>query len=187
MKFLDKRSGEIKNVYSIEHHNEKILVRFTEKGMTYTYRPENIQIIDELQSGGLNRIYRLEHRCYRCKQNTTVYTYIVFSDGTDEDVTFPWDKERLLKNQDIFLHLQDPSIEYYGLQIIGGNNMLDKILQKKFPEKIKMQYSKTQKRMYPMNLCEHCGAKQGEYFIYRHINELIAKMQNIEVVEERSS
>lgn len=47
-----------------------------------------------------------------------------------------------------------------------------------------MQYSKTQNRNYPMNLCEHCGAKQGEYFIYRRVNELIKNMQEIEVIEE---
>lgn len=56
---------------------------------------------------------------------------------------------------------------------------------KKFPEKIEEQYSKTQRRSYPMNLCEHCGAKQGEYFIYRHVNEMIKNMQEIEVYEQK--
>ena len=79
---------------------------------------------------------------------------------------------------------RDPSIEYYGLKVIGGNERLDKLLQNKFPGTIKMQYSKTQNRNYPMNLCEHCGAKQGEYFIYRRVNELIKNMQEIEVIEE---
>ena len=37
-------------------------------------------------------------------------------------------KERLLKNQDIFAHLQDPSIEYYDLNVIGDNENYDKLL-----------------------------------------------------------
>lgn len=73
--------------------------------------------------------------------------------------------------------MQDPSIEYYGLKVIGGDSSLDEMLLKKFPNKIKMQYSKTQKRSYAMSICEHCGAKQGEYFIYHYINEMIKNMQ----------
>ncbi len=184
MKFLDKRSNKVKNAYSIEANSEKVLVKFTEKGKVYTYNPENIKIIDESQVDAANRIYRFEQRCYQCGQNATIHTYIVFSDNLDEDVTFPWDKERLSRNQDIFAHLQDSSIEYYGLKVIGGNPRLDEALLKKFPEKIKMKYSKTQKRSYPMNVCEHCGAKQGEYFIYRQVNDMIKNMREIEVIGE---
>lgn len=183
MKFLDKRSKEVKNAYSIELNNEKVLVRFSEKGKTYTYNSKNIEIVDELQEAVKNRIYQFKQPCYKCGQTTTVYTYIVFSDNENEDVTFPWDKERLLQNQDIFAHLQDPSIEYYGLKVIGEDDNLDEMLLKRFPETIKVQYSKTQKRSYAMNLCEHCKAKQGEYFIYRRINDMIKKMKEIEIFE----
>ena len=82
-------------------------------------------------------------------------TYIVFKDGTYQDVIFPWDKNRLLKNQDILAHLQDPSIEYYGLKVVGEDDKLDDILMQKFPDKIKSKYSKTQGRSYQMNLCDH--------------------------------
>lgn len=184
MKFLDKRSNKIKNAYSIEESEGKILIRFTETGKTYAYNPENIEIIGKSQTVNSNRVYRFKQRCYQCGHETYIYTYIVFADGINEDLIFPWDKKRLLKNQDIFAHLQDPSIEYYGLKVIGGNERLDKLLQNKFPGTIKMQYSKTQNRNYPMNLCELCGAKQGEYFIYRRVNELIKNMQEIEVIEE---
>jgi len=54
---------------------------------------------------------------------------IVFDDGTDQDVIFPWDKNRLLKNQNIFAHLQDPSIEYYGLKVVGEDERLDNIFK----------------------------------------------------------
>lgn len=184
MKFLDKRSKEIKEAYSIEINNEKALVRFNENGKVYSYNSNNIELIDESHENVKNRIYQFEQPCYKCRKMTTIYTYITFSDNIYEDVTFPWDKERLLQNQNIFAHLQDPSIEYYGLKVIGGNDNLDKMILEKFPEKIKMQYSQTQKRSYPMNICEHCKAKQGEYFIYRRINDMIKNMQEIKIFEE---
>lgn len=186
MKFLDKRTKEIKNVYSIEFDHEKALVKFNENGKTYAYSAKNIEIVDEAQGIDQNRIYQFKQPCYKCGQATTVYTYIVFSDNENEDVVFPWDKRRLLKNQNICAHLQDPSIEYYGLKVIGGNDALDEMLAEKFPDRIKMQYSKTQNRYYPMNVCEHCKAKQGEYFIYRRVNEKIKNMEKMEMVCDTS-
>lgn len=71
---------------------------------------------------------------------TTVLTYIVFDDGTNEDVTFPWDKERLLQAQHIWSHIQDPSIEYYGLKVIGDDeragSAFDEKISGKDPAKI---------------------------------------------------
>ena len=49
MKFLDKRSKEIKNAYSIEINNEKVLVKFNKNGKTYAYSSNNIEIVEELQ------------------------------------------------------------------------------------------------------------------------------------------
>lgn len=182
MKFLDKRTNEIKNAYSIEVKNEKTFVQFKKDGKAYSYHSNNIEIIDESQEEMKHRIYQFKRPCYKCGQATTIYTYITFSDNANEDVTFPWDKERLLRNQDIFAHLQDSSIEYYGLNVIGGIEDLDEMLLEKLPEKIKMQYSRTQNRKYPMNICEHCKAKQGEYFIYRCVNKMIKNMEEIEVL-----
>ena len=187
MKFVDKRSNEIKTAYSIEKSGDRIKIKFTEHGKEYFYNPENIRIIEEVctsQIDDAHSIYRFSMRCYKCSQDTEIYTYIIFSDGTDEDVIYPWDKKRLLRNQDIFAHLSDPSIEYYGLKVIGGNARLDKLLMQKLPEEIKIRFSKTQNRSYPMNVCRHCGAKQGEYFIYRYVNEMITNMQPIDVFEK---
>ena len=32
-----------------------------------------------------------------------------------------------------------------------------------------------------MNVCQHCGAKQGEYFVYRDMNEFISHMTELEI------
>lgn len=72
MKFLDKRTKEIKNAYSIEKNNEKILVKFNKNGKTYAYSSNNIEIVDELQEKVKNRIYQFDQPCYKCGETTTV-------------------------------------------------------------------------------------------------------------------
>ena len=52
---------------------------------------------------------------------------------------------------------------------------------KKFPDNIKEKYSSTQKRMYTMNICEKCGEKQGEFFIYRDLNKKIQQMEKMDI------
>lgn len=186
MKFRNKRTGEVKEVYSIKIRDEKVYVVFYEKGKEYAYRKENIEVLDQKEKTGKDDsfiIYKLKKQCYKCKKDTTVFTYIVFDDGTDQHVIFPWDRERLLENQNIVAHLQDPSIEYYGLKVVGEEEELDHVLMERFPDNIKMRYSKTQDRRYPMNLCEYCGAIQGWNYIYRQVNEMIQQMQKIDIVE----
>ena len=186
MRFRNKRTEEIKNAYSLEIRGDKACVRFTENGKEYAYNKDNIEVLDETGAEPNSRsftVYRLNKSCYKCGKTPSVLTYIVFSDDTNEDVTFPWDKKRLLKNQNVFAHIQDPSIEYYGLKIVGDDDTLDQLIMQKYPSKIQTRYSKTQMRSYAMNLCDHCGATQGQNFIYRQINELIKEMQPIEKLE----
>lgn len=190
MKFRDKRTNEVKIAYSLEVRGEKVYVKFTENGKEYAYKKENIETLkqaDEEEGDQAFTVYKLYKQCYKCLKSTSVVTYIVFDDGTDQDVVFPWDKKRLLDYQDITAHLMDSSIEYYGLKVVGGDERLDQILMKKFPDKIKSRYSKTQGRSYPMNLCDHCGAAQGWNFIYRQVNEMIQEMQIIEIIKKSTS
>lgn len=187
MKFLDKRTNETKTAHSIVSENNKVLVTFKEGGKAYPFNPNNIEIIpdtplsDTCTPAFSHRIYHFERECYKCKNHTTIYTYIIFDDGTDEDVTFPWDKERLLEYQDLECHLMMPSLEFYGLKTLGQDKNMDKIMLQKFPDKIQKKYSNTLKRTCPMNLCQHCGAKQGDFYVYEMVNKKIAKMENIDI------
>lgn len=187
MKYIDKRTNTIKTAYSIRPGKKRIYIKFKENGKEYGFNPDHIEIIDESNVVSIPKdshiIYTFKRQCYKCKQDTVIYTYIVFDDGTDEDVIFPWDKERLLQNQDTFSHLLDSSIEYYGLKTIGSDETLDRLLAQKFPEKIKVRHSRTQQRSYSMNICQHCGAKQGEYYVYHRVNEIIANMEPIDTAE----
>lgn len=186
MKFRDKRKNEVRDAYSIDIRDDKAYIRFSENGKEYAYNKDNIEVMKE-ESKTLDvcpfTVYKLTKHCYKCHKDTSVFTYIVFNDGTGDDVLFPWDKERLLENQDIIAHYNDPSIEYYGLKVVGDDEELDNILMNKFPDRIKLRYSKTQRRSYLMNICEHCGAKQGWNFIYRQVNERIKRMEKIETIE----
>ena len=184
MRFRDKRSGEIKNAYSIDIREDKVYIKFTENGKEYANYKNNIETIEEEKTPLENQniiVYQLEKQCYKCGKTTSVFTYIVFDDDTNDNVTFPWDKERLLQNQNIMAHLQDPSIENYGLKVIGQDEKLDQTLMQKFPQKIQVKYSRTQNRSYPMNLCDHCGAIQGWNYIYRQVNEFIQEMKPISI------
>lgn len=121
--------------------------------------------------------------CYRCHQYTDILTYIKFKDKTCEDVTYPWNKERLLKSQDVFAHVLDPSIEYYGLLVVGDLLQYDQMLMDRFPDKIKLKYSSVVKKTYPMNICCHCGAQQGNNYVYRQVNEMINAMTEIDIIK----
>lgn len=126
-------------------------------------------------------------KCYNCKKDTEILTYIKYVDGNNEDLTFPWNKHRILKTQDLCAHLMDGSIEYYGIYVVGdtylfdNNHEWDDMIKNVYPKNIKMMYSSTVKKSYPMNVCEHCGSKQGRYFVYRRVNELIRDMVDINI------
>lgn len=190
IKFIIKNSGEVKKAFSAREINGKIYIKFTEAGKEYAYNKDKIEITADkiyTQKEVKNKlpfiVYAFKKPCYKCHQNTDIITYIKFTDGRREDVTYPWDKNRLLKNQNIFAHIFDPSIEYYGLLVIGDLPEYDNMLMNEFPDKIQVRYSATTKNSYPMNMCSHCGAQQGHYFVYRQVNEMINSMQEIDIIE----
>lgn len=190
IRFVNKNTGEVKKAFSANESNGKIYIRFTEKGKEYAYNKDNIEILfDEKDTQELAEdkspftVYTFKKQCHRCHRHTDILTYIKFSDGTYDDVTYPWDKKRLLKNQDIFAHIFDPSIEYYGLIVVGDCEKYDKLLMDKFPDRIQIRYSATVNKAYPMNICTHCGAHQGNHYIYKYVNIMIKSMQRIDIIE----
>lgn len=193
IKFVNKKTGELKNAFSVKENDEKMLIKFSEDGKEYAYNKDNIEVINEENNTQIRdisklpfRIYTFKKQCYKCHRNTDIITYIKFSDGKNEDITYPWDKKRLIKTQSfqhLLAHMQDPSIEYYTIMIVGDCKKYDDILMEKFPNKVSVQYSATTKTSYPMNICSHCGAQQGYYYVYRQINELIKSMQKIDIIE----
>ena len=180
IKFKVFKTNEMKTAYSYRFEDDKVHIKFSESGKEYHYSKKSIEIADVETHDDLPFIvYAFEQECYKCHKKTQILTYITFDDGTNDNLIFPWDFKRLLKHQNVFAHIEDPSIEYYGLNVIGDVGEYDNLLMEKYPLKIQNRYSKTKKKTYPMNICEHCGSKQGWYFIYRHVNELIKLKKEI--------
>lgn len=189
MRFLDKRTNEIKEAFRLESKDGRIYVQFVKEGKTYGYNASNIEILDDNDDIGTKKlvVYSYMRECYKCQKTTQILTYIV-REGTDnENLCYPWDKDWLNRNKSFeatILHMQHSEIEFYPVKVMGSDEFLDKIMMKHYPGRICKRFSKTQGREYPMNVCQHCGAKQGEFFIYSTINKMIQKMEDIKVEGE---
>lgn len=184
IKFRDKRTNTEKTAFSIRKEYGRVYIKFTEDGKEYSYYENNIELLDS-ESDLI--IYFFEQLCYKCDENTTILTYLLFDDDTNENLVFPWDKHRLNrgKSMDAHLaHMSHPEIEFYPIKVLGYDEKLDDLMLKRFPNKIRMEYSATQKRTYPMNICQHCGAKQGEFFIYKELNKFIRNMEEVAIHRE---
>jgi hypothetical protein len=197
--FADKRKDEKpKEVFWAEVHGNTVIVQFKEEGKQYRYHADNVFLTDnpsECQSySPINKellIYSFEQICYRCHKPTRILTYLLYEkqlcSQTVENLTFPWDKPRLNQEksgQQTLYHMFHEEIEFYPIAVLGDNSRLDELLLHKYPQYIRIQYSKTQNRRYPMNICQHCQAKQGQYFIYVELNRKIQKMQNISIYDK---
>ena len=168
------------------------------------YDEKNIEILEDEEENGVgerreadlkntsrNKIlvysFKRKRHIPKCQKMTEILTYIKYDDGSDEDLVYPWDKKRLDENQtleNIMAHMADSHIEYYPIKVLGSDDKLDKIMLKMFPQRISMQYSGKQKRKYPMNVCQYCGAKQGQYYIYERVNKAIKEMKDLTVFQE---
>lgn len=181
IKFKNLKTGEIKTAFSLREDGEKTYIKFSSNGTEYGYFKSNIEIITSDINQLPFRVYVYTKDCYKCHKPTEILTYITYADKPAENVMFPCDYDRLFEHQNIVAHLQDPSIEYYGINVIGDIEEFDHLLMEKYPDRIKNTYSKTKNKIYPMNVCSHCGNGQGWYFIYRDINEMIKNRAEIKL------
>lgn len=187
IKFKNKKTGEIKNAYSLRETEDRLYIKFTADGKEYGYLKNNIQILNTPQAQLMCSVYAYTKECYRCHMPTEILTYITYRESPNEDVVYPYDFDRLIRSQNIVAHLQDPTIEYYGINVVGDIEDFDRILAEEYPARIKEVYSGTQKRNYLMNVCEHCGKGQGWYYVYRDINTLIKNKTPIKMFKEKGN
>lgn len=76
-------------------------------------------------------VYTYKKECYRCKKETSIYTYCLFVSNQDS-LYFPWDKHRLFKEQDFefgIFHMKEPRIEFYPINLLGDFPNLDYMLR----------------------------------------------------------
>ncbi len=175
--------GKTKEIFSVRLENGKAYVKFSKQGKEYAYFENNIAIIEDNSTVVEPILYTYKSNCYKCNGEMDILTYLMFFDDSKENLIFPWDKNRLLNHQNLFAHMEDPSIEYYGVYVIGDIDELDEQLIKLYPKNISKRYSSVKKRSYAMNICQHCGAQKGWYYVYRDINEIIKKETPLKIFD----
>lgn len=190
MKLKKLKDNKIIEVHSVVEVNDKYEVQYSPNGKIYSFYKSNIELInDHYEANQLLEekelyVYTYDTTCWKCKNTTSILTYILDKKGTQ--LTFPWDKNNLNKLKSLdeeLMHMEHPEIEFYPILIMGSNEYLDKLMMGKFSPKIKKAWSNMQKRTYPMNHCE-CGAHQGEFFVYEKINKIIQQLIDIPVVDK---
>ena len=195
IKFIILKTNEEKTASSVTESGGFYCVRFSEGGRVYVYKKEHIKIVQgEVDSeGGKSRgafpfkLYSVPKTCWKCGKDTELLTYMVYSDDIRESLTYPWDKERLIMiGQTMFDRIPDGragGIEFYGLYVLGDLFEYDSLIMEKYPRRVKIQYSKKMNSRYPMNVCTHCGAKQGWLYLFQAVNFAIIDMQPLKVLE----
>lgn len=184
MRVKIKKTNEVKDVYSIKRQNGRVFLKFAEKEKSYPYLERNIEILDNRKEKAekgqpIFKVYKYVKKCHRCHEDTTIYTYIIYSDGSGETVEFSRNPDKFKVDQKTLANLLVPGIEYYGLKVIGTDKKMDQVMMKMYPNKIRVKYCSMQEKKYPMNICNHCGAGQSCYFVCCDINEAIKGQRKI--------
>ena len=186
IKFKDNRNGSIKEAYDIEFKDNKVFIKFSEKGKSYGYSISNIEILDNDKDKKL-LVYSFKHNCYKCKRDTNILTYITFKDGSS--LVYPWDKNRLNNEKtwdDVLNHIVYEEIEFYPIYIIGSNRQYDSLLVEKYKGKIKYGNSIKLSKSSAVIICEHCGARQNRNSLNKEIDNKIQRMEEIKVFDKIS-
>lgn len=50
MKFLDKKTNEIKDAYSIKKSGDRLLIKFQEDGREYSYNLQRVELLEDKNS-----------------------------------------------------------------------------------------------------------------------------------------
>ena len=191
--FTNSNNQKVRNS-RIDISKEEILKKFEENSKR---SKSEIDICEQLEikrnAASKNKdifVYTFSRNCQQCHTVNELLTYMVFDDDTDENLVFPWDRERLFSSQDaisFFKHMLYEESEYYSYQVLGENKKLDQLMLKKFPETIRMEYSKTLKEKYAMNICPKCNGvgmgKHGKNFLHVLLDQKIKNMEKIKVID----
>ena len=132
-------------------------------------------------------IYSFNTKCYHCKSNIKMYTYICYK-VFYADVTFPYanwmmDEVYAHINNGQYFDKQCSSLNY-PIDTIGYNEQYDNIIlnSHKVPN-LSIFKSKDVHHPYVANRCVHCNYRQGRYSLLEYITDKHLK-PNIELTIE---
>ncbi len=187
IKFQVISTGEIKEAYSAKEENDKICIKFSSNGKEYTYNKQNVRLIESNVQSNSNLpfiLYTYESKCWKCKNPIDIMTYIRYDDGNREDVTYPYDMNRLFEHQMIEYHMFDASCEYFSISVIGEIPKFDELLVNKFPNNISYRFSNKIGREYAMNICPVSKSHVGKNFVYKDVNKFLQSKIELQEVKE---
>lgn len=123
-------------------------------------------------------IYKYESNCYRCGNDVTYFTYLIFREY-DMDVTFPLDMNMVKRiYAEMPSNKEDPYFDdaslalNYPIKVLGDDEDLDLIVLKsgKFPH-ISLVKSRYVSVPYAANHCPHCNAFLGNYHLREQVTD----------------
>lgn len=205
VKFVDKRSGDVKGAFLVGDDKDCVSVRFPNSVKVYKYNKSNIEVCEKDSPdvcknkdlkfvGNELVVYKYTKPCWHrnCHRPFDVLTYIVYANRRNEsleftsieNVEYPWNKHRLLDLADVRTHVfYDATHEYYGCAVLGEVPSLDAILLDEYKDNLKLSFSNTIKETYVANVCPYCGQIVGKNFLFLDINDFIKANQELEVVD----
>lgn len=179
IKFYDLRTDKIEEASYMCKRDGKIHYQYSENGDVFRVPQNAINILfNELECEIF--VYILHKECWKCKKTTWNYTYIVFNDGWNENMTYPWDQMRMNKILKKGLTFNK---DFQPFKTIGYDKALDQWVMENHENLIEMRYSKARDVFYPMNRCGFCSAFQSRNAIYKAVKEKILQMEPILTID----
>lgn len=109
---------------------------------------------------GMN-LYGWQKTCWKCKQDTMVYSYFLYYELKEIDNIFS-------------------SVHGIG---IGDIPCIDKIISNKYPT-VEMRYSSTTQSKYMANICMHCKSLQGRNYVVDDPHEIMTDLFHDHTMEK---
>lgn len=109
---------------------------------------------------GIN-LYGWKKNCWKCKQDTIVYSYFLFYELEEIDSVFN-------------------GVHGIGL---GDIHCIDKVISDKY-KTVQIRHSNTTQSAYMANICEHCQSLQGRNYVVDDPHEIINDLWHEHTMEK---
>ena len=112
-------------------------------------------VYEFIRKYGIN-IYQWQKQCWKCQQETLVYSYYLYYDLSELDPFFS---------------------AFHGIGV-GDISSIDHLLSLNVPT-VKTKYSQTLNKYYMANVCQYCGVIQGHYYVVTDPHEIIDSLWHL--------
>lgn len=176
-----KKSGRVRLLYPNDQNRYTLFIRGNTSNMKSADQ-ENLSSLNTeseltFKDDGSFRVYTFEISCDKCKKTTQICTYILYNDGTNQEVRQPWNWERIEK-----IGSQLGYFNPIPIKIAGDVEEYDRKLKKKYAGAINCSCTAQGNWKYYVK-CQHCGKEQDHEALSLKVLKQIAENQNIQVVE----